>query len=318
MTSEKGPQSPESPSYRETPPCPERFIASTAELDPRKRREHELIIVPGSAKLIGRGTRAVVYSALARVVGILPRDPTHPLAGTPFGERKRAHEFPIVLKVYYSPKGADNAFGLYDVCQDAGLHVPRTFRGALDIGTLVMTDLRVRAQKSQDENEQNAETKERKQMPSDSVYVISSNMLNWSIGSEALQKKNLEGIANWESVHNMLFTEPLEKNKDGRVVRGSEVLRATTAQIELQTDVYFFCLPAGESRPEIDPWAVDFDIIQHNPVENRDYARLLRYNVNAIGATCKLFIENFVREKNQKEYLYALYAACTKLLKDGI
>ena len=138
-------------------------------------------------------------------------------------------------------------------------------------------------------------------------------MQNWSIGSESLQKKGLEGVANWDWVLKTLFIEPLERSADGNIIRGSQVRRATVNHIELQSDVYFFRVPAHVLVPEIDPLAVDFDIIKH-PQESRGDDGLLRYNAGALFLTCKLFIENFVEEDKQKPYLDSLYAAYSQLL----
>lgn len=268
----------------EIPPCPEKVLAEHV----AGGRQHEVFLE--NPHIIGRGHFAVVFAVLARVVGIVPR-PHDPSTSSdeesvrPFADRRRGYEFPAVIKKFYNGRNALTAFSLYDVCKDAGLRVPTTYRIDQREGVVLMTDL-----------------------GGDDAYAISGN--NWSIGVDALIKNNLHGIANWDDVLMRLFTAPLTHDSNGHVVAGSEVSRATACNIELQPDVYFFKLPKHTDTPALEPIAADFDIVQHP--SKRQGHNLLKYNVVALGTTCKLFIETYVQPEAQQVYLDALYVTCQR------
>lgn len=257
------------------PPCPDRLLAEHAH-----GRKHEVLLDAASAQIIGRGRFGVVYSVKVRAFEVFPK----PTGEPPFNERRRSKEFPAVVKVFYAPRNAQAALSLYDVCKDAGLHVATTYRADTKKGAVIMTDFGV-----------------------DDTYAISGN--NWSLGAQALEHNPIERINNWESVLMRIFSEPLRRDERGAVIKGSEVRRATVSAIELQPDVYFFKVPKGVDAPDIEPVAGDFDIIRH-PCTDRTPQQLLKYNVNALGIMCKLFIEQFIREERQKEHIDTLVRVC--------
>ncbi|MFZ2555758.1 MAG: hypothetical protein WAZ27_02795 [Minisyncoccia bacterium] len=261
------------------PQCPDKLVAEHA-----NGRKHEVLLDAASAQIIGRGHFGVIYSVTAKVFEVFPK----PGGEAPFNEKRRAKEFPAVVKMFYGPKNAQAALSLYDVCKDAGLRVATTYRADLEKGGVIMTDFGI-----------------------DDTYAISGN--NWSLGAQALEKHPIERIGNWESVLARLFSEPLERGAQGDTAKGSEVHRATAYAIELQPDVYFFKVPKEVDVPDIEPVAGDFDIVRHP--SDKDADTLLRYNVNALGAMCKLFIERFIREERQQEHLDALYRVCKSVLE---
>jgi hypothetical protein len=269
------------------PPCPTELLAEhhvrfrgNRIVEPRKTFVH--IVDAENAPVIGRGKFGVIYAVRAIATAWAPGDPEHPLAGTGWAERKRGREFSAVLKVYRTPELARHALESYDLCKNAGLRVPQTYRADIGKMTVIMSDLRV-----------------------DDSYVISGNIANWSIGAEALHKKPLEGVANWDEVLQIMLSEPLVRDRDGEVVSGSEAARATAHEIELQPDVYFFKLPFNERIPRFVPLAADYDIVRH-PVPEKTLQELGKYNLQALGTTAKLVAETFIEEEKQPPLLKAL------------
>ncbi len=269
----KGPKSPER--RKDVLPAPRELIAEHA-------RGRSTQVFLNSPQLIGQGHFGVVYAVTARTIGMLPR------AGhdAPFDSIRRGHESRAVIKVFYEEIQAQSAFSLYDVCKDAGLHVATTYRLDAKQKTIIMTEF-----------------------GGGDSYAVSGN--NWSVGAEVLEKNKLGRIENWDALMQQLFTEPAVVDERKNMIAGSDVLRATVHEIELQHDVYFFITPIA-ANPSIEAVAGDFDLILHPSKLPR--RQLLEHNVKALGSSCMQFIKRFVHEDARKEHLDKLFAACDTVL----
>lgn len=221
---------------------------------------------------ISKGHFGYIYEVTTRTVGSVPAPGNPP----PFDSRRRAHMRPAVIKLFLSPGDAERAHSLYDVCHDAGLRTPPTYRIDARQRVAIITELNTKG-----------------------AVAISGN--NWSIGADALQKNKIYRINNWSDVLERLFNE--EK---------SEVRLATDYEIELQEDVYFFLVPLTTDTPLIDFVACDFDAVRHP--SKRDSTMLFQSNVLYLRTTCELFVRKYVQPQMREEHLRALDAVCAPLL----
>lgn len=128
-----------------------------------------------SPRFISEGNFGVVYETTARTVGVAPV----PGAEPPFDTRRRAHEFPAIVKVFKDPDDAARAHLFYDICTDAGLRTMPTYRVDTKQGVAIMTELN-----------------------RDDKIALSGN--NWNLRAGDI---HIRRIQNWDEVLQRFFDE---------------------------------------------------------------------------------------------------------------
>ena len=144
-------------------------------------RENRVLIT--SERFISEGHFGVIYEVMARTIGAIPIPGNQP----PFDTKRRAHEFPAIIKVFKNPADAERALLIHEASKKAGLRVLPTYRIDTGHGVAIMTEL-------------NSENK----------VTLSSN--NWNLRSGEVR---IHAIENWAEMLTAYFEEAEKAAEQG-------------------------------------------------------------------------------------------------------